>query len=60
MLRKQATFRGRPILRILAARATARKDNGQACAFRDLMEMKIRGSGKDADADLCPFCVEWI
>eukprot|EP00959_Pyramimonas_sp_CCMP1952_P039936 835035-Pyramimonas_sp.AAC.1 len=54
-LKKSDMLAGRAILRALAALLTAMQDHGQACAHQELMEVKIRGLGKQSDDDLFAF-----
>ena len=59
MLTIKKMLKGRSMLRVVAARVTAREDHGQVRACQDLMAIEIRGAGKGADADLCHFYDEW-
>ena len=48
------------MIRIIARRVAVRQDHGQACVRVDLANIKIKGSGEKADADLSHFYHEWM
>ena len=51
---------GREILRLIDIHMSDRADHGQVYTYADLMNVKIRGTGKQADEDLFHFYDEWL